>query len=157
MVLFVVSNETQTHNQGIIYLGKFLSWAWTEIETGVLSQWGSSFPNIPCAQCLLLRPKIMVMKIMMWEISVSVPHPFRIYRIFVGVWVHPILCVFRLIVKAYLQCFKGLWKVLQDCSISWPLKSDISELGTQLWRVQGKTYKPLTSAWSKIPFEIPRF
>lgn len=39
MVLFVVSNETQTHNQGIIYLGKILSWDWTEIETEVLSQW----------------------------------------------------------------------------------------------------------------------
>lgn len=142
MVLFVVSNETQTHNQGIIYLGKILSWDWTEIETGVLSQWeSSSFQNVPCAQCLLLKPKIMVIKIMMWEMSISMPHPFIIYQIFITAWFHSILCVFHLKMKAYLQ---WLWKILQDCSISWYAKSDISVLGTQLCRVQGKRYKHLT-------------
>lgn len=153
MVLFVVSNETRTHNQGIIYLGKILSWVRTDIETEVLSQWEiSSFPNVPWAQCLLLKPKIKVIKIMMWEMSVSVPHPFIIYQIFITAWFHPILCVFYLKAKAYSQCFKELWKLLQGCSISCPVKLD-----TQYWElscVKFKGYKPLTSALSKIPYKI---
>lgn len=133
MVLFVVSNETQAHNQGIIYLGKILSGDWTEIELGVISQWvSSSFPNIHHAQCLLLKPKIMVIKIMIWKMLLSVPHLFICYQFFITVWFQPVLSVFHLKVKVYFKYSKGLWQILQDCSNFWPVTSVISQ-SSQYW------------------------